>query len=116
MILLHILSGKKAGTTITVSKFPFQVGRAASSGLALDDAGVWERHFEIIWPKADALKVQSDSKAVTNVNGTKINETDLHEGDLIEAGAVKMRFGFSPVRQKSLVPRELLTWIGLAAL
>jgi hypothetical protein len=53
---------------------------------------------------------------VTVVNGGVVKETPLHEGDLIEAGGVKMRFGFEPVRQKSLLPRELLTWIALGAL
>jgi pSer/pThr/pTyr-binding forkhead associated (FHA) protein len=116
MILLRILSGKKAGATITIAKLPFQVGRTQSSGLSLDDAGIWEQHFEITWPSATTLQLQSNSKAVTLVNGTKIKEAELHEGDLIEVGAVKMRFGFGPVRQKSLLTRELLTWIGLAAL
>ena len=35
---------------------------------------------------------------------------------LIEAGAVKMRFGFEAVRQKSLFSREMATWIALALL
>lgn len=116
MIQLHILSGKKAGATISVSKFPFQVGRTTSSALTLDDAGVWDQHFEITWPTREALVLQSSSKATTVVNGTKVNDVPLREGDLIEAGAVKMRFGFEPVRQKSLATREMLTWIGLAAL
>jgi hypothetical protein len=116
MIQLHILSGKKAGATVSVSKFPFQVGRTSSSALALDDAGIWDPHFEITWPTRDALVLQANSKATTVVNGEKIKETALREGDVIEAGAVKMRFGFSPVRQKSLATREILTWIGLAVL
>src|SRR3954468_3137999 len=116
MIQLHILSGKKAGTTISVSKFPFQVGRAPTSSCTLDDAGVWDRHFEISWPTRETLVLQANSKATTVVNGANVKEAPLREGDVIEAGAVKMRFGFEAVRQKSLVTRELLTWIGLAAL
>ncbi len=116
MIQLHILSGKKAGATISISRLPFQVGRAATNGLVLDDPGVWDQHFEIEWPSADALILHSNKKAVTVVNGGTVKESALHEGDLIEAGGVKLRFGFEPVRQKSLLPRELLTWIALGAL
>jgi hypothetical protein len=116
MIQLHILSGKKAGATISVSRFPFQVGRTPSSALAFDDAGVWEQHFEITWPTRETLVLQSNSKATTVVNGAKVKGAALREGDVIEAGAVKMRFGFAPVRQKSLAMREILTWIGLGAL
>ena len=60
--------------------------------------------------------LNANSKATTVVNGEKVKEVPLREGDVIEAGAVKMRFGFEAVRQKSLVTREMLTWIGLAAL
>jgi hypothetical protein len=116
MIQLHILSGKKAGATISVPKLPFQVGRAASSTLILDDPAVWDQHFQITWPKADTLVLHSEKKAVTFVNGTKVDESPLREGDLIEAGSVKMRFGFASVKQKSLLTRESLTWLGLAAL
>jgi hypothetical protein len=116
MIQLHILSGKKAGATINISQLPFQVGRTASSGLALEDAGVWDNHFQISWPETQALVLTANPKAVTVVNGAKVSDAPLREGDLIEAGAVKMRFGFAPVRQRSLKVRELLTWIALGAL
>jgi hypothetical protein len=116
MIQLHILSGKKAGATVSASKFPFQVGRAGVSALPLDDTGVWGQHFEIAWPTRETLVLRSNSQATTVVNGANVNEVTLHEGDIIEVGAVKMRFGFAPVRQKSLAVREMLTWIGLAVL
>lgn len=58
----------------------------------------------------------SNPKAITVVNGDKIDEVALREGDLIEAGAVKLRFGFDAVRQKSLFARETLTWIALGLL
>lgn len=116
MIQLHILSGKKAGASISASKLPFQVGRAASSALALEDAGVWDQHFSISWPKRDELVLTANPKAVTLLNGEKVNEKALREGDLIEAGAVKMRFGFEAVKQKSLFIREMATWIALGLL
>ncbi len=116
MIQLHILSGKKAGATISISKLPFAVGRTAVSSLALEDSGVWEQHFTISWPTTQSLVLTANPKAITVVNGAKVNETALREGDLIEAGAVKMRFSFEAVRQKSLMTREILTWIALGAL
>ena len=47
MVQLHILSGKKAGVQWTARRFPFWVGRAGSSDLVIEDAGVWDRHVEI---------------------------------------------------------------------
>lgn len=116
MIQLHILSGKKAGATISISKLPFAVGRTAASSLAIDESGVWDQHFTISWPKVNELVLTANPSAITIVNGAKVSETALREGDLIEAGAVKMRFGFEPVRQKSLFTREMLTWIALSLL
>jgi len=116
MIQLRILSGEKAGATVSIPRLPFQVGRASNSSLPLDDAGIWDQHFTITWPTAESLVLTANPKAVTVVNGATVKEAALSEGDLIEAGAVKMRFGFEAVQQKSLVAREMLTWIGLGAL
>lgn len=116
MIQLHILSGKKAGATVSISKLPFAIGRTAASSLALDESGVWDQHFTISWPKVDELVLTADPKAVTVVNGTKVSQVALREGDLIEAGAVKMRFGFEAVKQNSLFAREMVTWIALGLL
>ena len=116
MIELHILSGKKAGATVSVSKFPFQVGRTGSSALTLDEAGFGISISKSPGRQAEKLVLNANSKATTVVNGEKVKEVSLREGDVIEAGAVKMRFGFEAVRQKSLGTREMMTWIGLGAL
>ena len=118
MLQFKILSGKKAGADWCWenSRFPIQVGRANSADLSLDDPGVWEKHFEINLEFPDHLTLKTQPDALVTVNGQKVEQTILRNGDLIEIGSVKMRFGFSPVRQRSLRPREILTWIAFTAL
>jgi hypothetical protein len=57
------------------------------------------------------------SEAFVAVNGQRLEQPlVLRNGDVIELGAVKLRFGLSPTRQRSLRFREAVTWIALAAL
>jgi hypothetical protein len=116
MVQFAILSGKKAGTESVARRFPFQVGRSAKNGLVLDDAGVWDLHFEIDLRPADGAVISSAADALTTVNGDRIDQTVLRNGDVIEAGSVKLRFGLAPTRQGSLRFRETLTWMGLGGL
>ena len=54
--------------------------------------------------------------ALVSVNGQRIERGLLRNGDIIEMGSVKLRFGLSPTRQRSLRFREIVTWIALTAL
>lgn len=51
-----------------------------------------------------------------SINGISQTQSILRDGDTITLGAVALRFGFSPVRQRGAGLREWLTWLGLAAL
>lgn len=115
MIQLKILSGKKAGTEMVARHFPFRVGRSADCELSIEDAGVWERHFQInLNPPGFDLATEPNTSVV--IDGKTLQQTQLRNGDIIEIGLAKILFGFSPTRQKSLVLREWLTWIALIAL
>jgi len=116
MVCLKILSGKKAGIEWSASHLPVQIGRAHSADLSLDEPGVWERHFEINLNFPDGLVLKTQPNALLTINGEKIEQAILRNGDLIEIGALKIRFALSAVRQRSLLARELSTWIALAAL
>ena len=116
MVQLHVLTGKKAGTQTVARHFPFPVGRSPKAALTLDDDGVWDRHLEVdLRPAVGAVLVAS-GEAFTTVNGERVSEVVLQNGDIIELGCVKLRFGLSATRQRSLRLRETLTWIGLAVL
>ena len=116
MVQLIVLTGKRAGTQAVARRFPFAVGRAAQAGLVLEDDGVWDRHLEIDLRSPDGALLKASPEALTIVNGESVREAVLHNGDILELGSVKLRFGLSPTRQRSLRLREALTWIALAAL
>lgn len=97
-------------------RFPFRVGRASGAGLALDDPGVWDAHFELL-PAADgAITIRRLAEALVTVDGQSISEIALKHGDIIEIGAVKLRFWLAEARPRSLATREILTWLAIAAL
>ena len=116
MIQLHILSGEKAGRDIVVRRFPFLIGRAADSGLPLDEAGVWDRHLQIEFQPGAGFTYIAQTGAHALVNGERAETGLLRNGDLIELGSAQLRFWLARSEQKSLVPREALTWAALAAL
>ena len=47
MIQLHVLIGAAAGRRFEADKFPITVGRSADCSFVLNDAGIFDRHFEI---------------------------------------------------------------------
>ena len=116
MVQLHFLSGKMAGQQWNARRFPFQVGRATDADLTLDDAGIWETHLRIEIDPTQGALLYASPEAFTAVNGQPIRRAILRNGDIIEAGSVKMRFGFSPSTQYSLRFREIVTWVALGAL
>ena len=95
---------------------PFDVGRAGSAALVFEEPGVWNRHFQIALRLPDGVVLSASAEALTLVNGQRVEQALLKSGDLVEAGAVQMRFGLSPTRQRSLRLREAFTWLALAAL
>jgi predicted component of type VI protein secretion system len=116
VIELRILSGKQAGATVAARRFPFQVGRAPDSGLRLEDDGVFERHFRIVFKRGDGFLIASEPNAVTAINNRPATEARLRSGDTIQAGSVSIGFSLSPMRQHSLRVREAFVWAMLAML
>ena len=115
MLLLQILNGKKAGAEFSARRFPVRIGRSASNHLVLEEPGVWDEHFRILL-RCDGLILKTTPLAPVLVNDQPLTETSLRNGDLITIGLLKIRFGFTPVRQKNQKLVEWLTWIGLAFL
>ncbi|MBK7999629.1 MAG: FHA domain-containing protein [Verrucomicrobia bacterium] len=116
MVQLDILSGSKAGHRTVVRQFPFSLGRSAQAQLRVEDSGVWDHHLELALLPGEGFVLKSSSAGATLLNGEQIQSVLLRNGDLVEAGSVKMRFGFSPISQSTLRVREVATWLALAAL
>ncbi len=114
MVQLKILSGKKAGTEWSARHFPFTVGRASSDDLQIDDAGIWEKHFEISSKLPDGFILHAKNESPVAIDGKSTPEAILKNGDTIEIGATKIQFRLSPVKQKNLLGTEIAIWITLA--
>lgn len=112
MVQLKILSGKMAGTEHVARHFPFRIGRSPRADLRVEDDGVWDEHLELAFRASEGFVVTAHPNAVASINGDTFREAVLRNGDAIEMGALKMRFWLGQTRQRSLVPREALTWIG----
>ena len=116
MVLLKILSGKKAGTEVVTRRFPFRIGRAADADLSLSEPGVWDDHAVLALDKSGQFQLQARGEAFVIVNGERLQSSLLRSGDSIELGAAKIGFSLSPTRHHSLVWRESLTWAALVIL
>jgi predicted component of type VI protein secretion system len=115
MVQLQVLSGKHTGALFQTARFPVKVGRANDSHLALDDLGVWPRHFRIDW-QSEGLVLEVEPDALLNLNDVPARRAVLRNGDVLTVGAVRIRFGLSPIRASSQAVVEWLTWIALGAL
>jgi hypothetical protein len=116
MLLLQILTGKKAGTDYIARKFPVAVGRSMTADLPLDDAGVWDKHFEVQFSPPDGLTLKVHLNASVSINEQSVQEAVLRNGDIISVGSLKIRFSLSPVQQRGLFLRETLTWLSIIGL
>jgi predicted component of type VI protein secretion system len=113
VIQFQILSGKSAGSDIAVRCFPFLIGRGADAQFRLDDAGVWERHFEINFQRKTGFTFTAQSEALTMLNSEPSANGTLKNGDWIELGSVRLRFWLARKVQKNARTREVFTWISL---
>lgn len=116
MIQIKVVSGKMAGAQLVARHFPFYVGRSSACELCLDEPGVWDKHFQINLNSTREFFLTTEPQTSVTIDGKALQQAVLRNGDVIEMGQAKILFGFSPTKQKSLMAREWLTWIGLAAL
>jgi len=115
MVRLRVLAGSSAGLCFDAAQLPIRVGRGSGHDLTLDEPGVWPGHCLITREQNDLL-IQAGPEALVSVNDAPVQQTLLRNGDIISLGAVKLRFGFVPVRQRPLRGRECLIWMALAGL
>jgi pSer/pThr/pTyr-binding forkhead associated (FHA) protein len=110
MIQLHILSGKKAGSRLVASRFPFRVGRASQNDLPLDDDGVWDQHIALEFRRKEGFRLAAAPDAIVAVNSKPVVDTLLRNGDIITIGSAKLQFWIAPARQRGLHMRENFVW------
>lgn len=116
MVQLRVLTGSRAGTAHTASRFPCTIGRANGDDVQLVEAGIWENHLQLNLQVPDGFRLSRLGQGRASVNGSEFDELVLRNGDVIELGAVKVQFWLAEVRQSDNRRREALVWIGLVML
>ena len=112
---VNILSGAEAGTVVSLTRFPFSIGRRETD-LVLATSGVWDSHFTVSQGAGRAFVLVPSPDAPVSVSGQQVTDIlPLRNGDLIDCGAARLQFRVSPARQKSLVGRERAVWVLLLA-
>jgi hypothetical protein len=113
MVQLRMLSGAEAGTVQGVRRFPCLIGRCSAADVRLEQAGVWDRHLQLeLTPEQDITAAVLPG-ALAMLNGERLERTPLRNGDIIDLGAARIQFWLAPTRQRSVLLRERLTWVGL---
>jgi predicted component of type VI protein secretion system len=115
MVQLQILSGKMAGTTWSSRHFPFSIGRSPHTDFQVEEAGIWDKHFEVLLENAGFV-IAAVPNAFVTIDGKKVERAELKNGDVIEIGAAKIRVSLQPTTQRGVALREISTWIALALL
>jgi pSer/pThr/pTyr-binding forkhead associated (FHA) protein len=116
VIQFRIVSGKKAGATWVARRFPVRIGRDVHSDLCLEEEGVWERHLGLHFDKAAGIVMVAEPRAITSVNGERVEQAVLRNGDLLEIGSARLQFLLGETRQVALAVREWLTWFLVAGI
>ena len=116
MVLLKVLSGKRAGTAWVGRRFPVRIGRSAAADLQLEESGIWDQHLQLDFNPAEGIVLSAQPNALAAVNGHPVDRTVLRNGDSIEIGALKLQFWLTETCQRGLRFREGLTWAGIAAI
>ena len=116
MVLLQVLSGKKAGAAWVARRFPVRIGRSAAADLQLEEGGVWDQHLQLDLNPAEGVILSAQSNALAAVNGQAVDRTVLRNGDAIDIGSVRLQFWLTETCQTGLRFREGLTWAAIAAI
>jgi pSer/pThr/pTyr-binding forkhead associated (FHA) protein len=115
MIQLHVLNGAAAGRRFEADKFPITVGRSADCAFVLNDAGVFDRHFEIRF-SPEGFTLHATPHAVVMVNDARCETALLRNGDTIIAGCPKIQFWLGAMKQRGLRLRETFAWMLIATI
>jgi hypothetical protein len=110
MIQLHVLSGKKAGSRVAASHFPFRIGRIGQNDLLLDDDGIWDEHIVLEFRRKEGFWLVAAPDAIAAVNSKPAGEALLRNGDIVTLGSAKLQFWIAPAPQRGLRLREDFVW------
>src|ERR1035441_7113456 len=102
MVLLKVLSGKKAGTAWVARRFPVRIGRSSAADLQLEESGVWDQHLRLDFNPTEGIVLIAQPDALATVNGQPVHQAVLRNGDTIDIGSLGTGFWLDETRQAGL--------------
>ncbi len=114
MVELRILSGRRSSEVISLTAFPFRIGRAADAELTLREPGVWESHCRIEPDEPLGFRVVAEGDAIVSFDGKPTHQHRLRNGESFECGSIRFRFLVTPANRRPGQLGAILTW-GLLA-
>ena len=116
-IRLEPIEEDPAGDPIEACRFPFALGQAKGCDLRIDAKGVWGKHLILDYDGKNGITATPCPDALVVVNGDSHRKKfRLNHGDLLELGAAKFHFWFSPLGQPDRSGLEGSIWVALALL
>ena len=116
-IRLEPIEEATAGDPIEARRFPFALGQAKECDLRIDAKGVWGKHLILDYDGKNGITATPCPDALVVVNGDAHRKKfRLNHGDLLELGAAKFHFWFSPLSQPDRCGLEVSIWAALALL
>ena len=116
-IRLERIDGTTAGGPVESRRFPFALGQAKECDLRIDAKGVWGKHLILDYDGKNGITATPCQDALVVVNGDSHRKKfRLNHGDLLELGAAKFHFWFSPLGQSDRSGLEGSIWVALALL
>ena len=116
-IRLERIDGTAAGSPVESRRFPFALGQAKECDLRIDAKGVWGKHLILDYDGKNGITATPCPDALVVVNGDSHRKKfRLNHGDLLELGAAKFHFWFSPLGQPDRSGLEGSIWVALALL
>ena len=116
-IRLEPIEEATAGDPIEARRFPFALGQAKECDLRLDAKGVWGKHLILDYDGKNGITAPPCPDAQVVVTGDSPRKKfRLNHGDLLELGAAKFHFCFSPLGQNDRSGLEGSIWVALALL
>lgn len=105
-----------AGDQTVARHFPFAIGRATDSNLALRDAGVWDHHVRLERIAGDGYVCVVAGDARVSIDGRPVEQSQrLVNGSLLNLGAVNLRVSLAPPEQKRMTLTQAGFWLVVAA-
>lgn len=115
MLRLRFISGLSSGEEIDLKQYPVSFGREPTADVRLDAKGVWDSHACLKLELDGFFHLQSNPKALTLVNGERIENKRIKQGSEVQMGECRFQVLFSPVKQNAGSTSEWLVVIASGA-